>query len=158
MGLPGTKPKEDRSQVRRRNEAVIDWTDVDNVPFLGAPKLRDRATDGMSVMDVGAANSSDWPQATKDWWRDISRMPHCVLWGEAEWRFAMDSAEIHARTMEAWRGYSGAEIRAREKLMGMLADYRRDLRIRYVEPKAAGEREQEADAGNVVSINALRSL
>lgn len=156
MPVAGAKPKADRSQVRHRVEAVHEWTDVPNVPFTKAPKLRDRSTSGVSVMDVGAANSADWPSATLDWWRDISRMPHCALWGDAEWRFAMDSAEIHARTMEAWRGYSGSEIRAREKLMGTLADYRRDLRIRYVKPKSPGE--QPAAPAGVANIADYRAL
>lgn len=158
MGLPGTKPVADRSQVRRRNAAEpgAEWTEVENVPFDSAPPLRARSTGGVSVMAVGAANSEDWPSATLGWWRAISRMPHCKLWDAAAWEFAMDSAEIHARTMEAWRGYTGPEIRAREKVMGTLADYRRDLRIRYVKPADAAE--QQADAGNVVSINSLRGL
>lgn len=162
MPVAGAKPKEDRTQVRHRNPVApgAEWTEVDNVPFTKAPKLRDRATGGISVMDVGAANSEDWPAATLDWWHDISRMPHCVLWGDAEWRFAMDSAEIHARTMEAWRGYAGGEIRAREKLMGTLADYRRDLRIRYVDPakRKAAEAEEKAKAAGVTKLSDYRSL
>jgi hypothetical protein len=156
MPVAGAKPKADRSQVRHRNEPAHEWTEVVDVPFERAPKLRDRATGGISVLEVGAANSIDWPSATLDWWHDISRMPHCALWSPAEWRFAMDSAEIHARTMEAWKGYTGPEIRAREKVMGTLADYRRDLRIRYV--KAADVAEQQVDADNVVSITSLRAL
>jgi hypothetical protein len=156
MPVTGAKPKADRSQVRHRIDPVHEWTEVVEEPFLGAPKLRPRSAGGLSVMEVGAANSTDWPAATLGWWRAISRMPHAKLWDEAAWEFAMDSAEIHARTMEAWRGYSGAEIRAREKVMGTLPDYRRDLRIRYV--KAADVVERQADAGNVVSIKSLRAL
>lgn len=139
MSLAGAKPKADRSQVRHRNP-VADWTEVPDVPFEGAPELRDRATGGISVIEVGAANSSDWPEATRGWWRVISRMPHAKLWTSGDWVFAMDTAEIHARTMEAWRGYTGAELRQREKLLGVYADARRDLRIKYIDPpKADGE-------------------
>jgi len=119
MPVAGAKPKADRSQVRHRIEPVHEWTEVENVPYAGAPKLRDRATGGISVMAVGAENSSDWPQATLDWWRDVSTMPHAKLWDAGEWRFAMDSAEIHARTMEGWRGYTGPTLLAREKVLGM---------------------------------------
>lgn len=155
MALGGAKPKEDRSQVRHRNP-VAEWTEVDNVPFAGAPPLRDRATGGMSVMDVGAQNSETWPPATLEWWRDVSTMPHCAVWTVADWRFAMDTAEIHARTMEAWRGYSGGELRQREKLMGVYADARRDLRIRYVEPKAKPD--PNATSAGVVQLDDYRGL
>jgi hypothetical protein len=143
--------------VRHRNPTVADWIDVDNVPFEGAPLLRDRQTGGISVMEVGAENSIDWPNATLLWWKAISRMPHAKLWGEAEWAFAMDTAEIHARTMEGWRSYSGATLTAREKLIGVTADQRRGLRIRYVEPKAKSDQPAEG-AGNVVQMSEYRDL
>lgn len=137
MPVSGAAPKPDRQQIRNRNrDPLHDWTDVERIPFEGAPALRARATSGVSVMDVGAANSAEWPGATLDWWEDISHMPHAKLWDEAEWRYAMDTAEVHARTMEAWRGYTGAELRNREKFLGMLPDHRRGLRIRYIEPRA----------------------
>lgn len=155
MGVPGTKPKADRTQVRHKNP-TYDFTEVDDVPFAGAPALRDRATGGISVLEVGAANSPDWPEATLGWWAVVSRMPHCKLWTESDWQFAMDTAEIHARTMEAWRGYTGAELRQREKLMGTYADARRDLRIKYVEPKAKPD--AEAVAAGVVQLDDYRGL
>lgn len=157
MAVAGAKPKEDRSQVRHRVPPVHEWTEVEDVPFTDAPPLRDRATGGISVLEVGAANSPDWPQATLDWWRDISRMPHCALWTAAEWRYAMDTAEVHARTMEAWKGYTGAELRQREKLLGMLPDYRRDLRIRYVKPGSKIDDQQATPAG-VARLDDYRDL
>jgi hypothetical protein len=159
MPVPGAIPKDDRSQVRTRHKPVADWVDVENVPFEGAPPLRDRATGGISVMETGAANSPDWPQATLDWWRDISRMPHAAHWTDSEWRYAMDTAEIHARTMEAWRGYTGASLLPREKQMGVTADFRRGLRIRYVDPKDKSDDDETAAGGaNVVQMNAYRDL
>lgn len=155
MPAPGAKPKASRADTVHRNP-THEFEDVPDVPFEGAPPLRTRATGGISVLDVGAANSSDWPEATLEWWADISRMPHCVKWTDAEWRFAMDTAEIHARTMEAWKGYTGAELRQREKIMGTTRDALRDLRIRYVEPK------QQRAAGpgddNVVELDSFRDL
>jgi len=159
MPVPGVAQRTDRSQVRHRNPTVADWIDVDNVPFLDGPPLRDRQTGGISVMAVGAENSEDWPAATVAWWRDISRMPHAKLWTEAEWRFAMDTAEIHARTMEGWRGYTGPSLTQREKQMGVTADFRRGLRIRYVEPKAKGDQPADGEAaGNVVNMSEYRDL
>jgi hypothetical protein len=135
MPVAGPKPKNDRSQIVHRNTPTHEWTEVENVPFEGAPELRKRQTGGVSVMAVGAANSEDYPEATRGWWRAVSRMPHAKLWTDADWTLAMDGAEIHARTMEAWRGYTGGQLLAIAKQIGMTADYRRDLRIRYVEPK-----------------------
>lgn len=133
MGAVGRKPKEDRSQVVHKNP-TYQFTEYPNVPNPNPPELRPRATGGVSVMAVGAANDSDYPEATKGWWRAISRMPHTVDWTETDWEYAMDTAEVHARTMEAWRGYTGAELRQREKLLGNTMDARRDLRIKYVDP------------------------
>lgn len=158
MPVPGAIPKHDRSQARTRHAQVAEWIDVDNVPFEGGPPLRARATGGVSVMEVGAANSEFWPAATEEWWQDISRMPHAKLWTPSEWRFAMDTAEIHARTMEGWRGYSGASLTTREKQMGVTADFRRGLRIRYVEPKAKTDGAAAGDGANVVQMSEYRDL
>lgn len=138
MPVSGAKPRADRSGIRHRVSPTHEWTEVPNVPFTKAPPLRPRATGGVSVMAVGAANSEDWPQATKDWWADISAMPHAAIWGPGEWRLAMDSAEVHARVMEGWRGYTGAQLVTIAKQLGQTADQLRDLRIRYVEPKKTG--------------------
>ena len=159
MPVAGAKPKGDRSQVRHRVEPVHEWTEVENVPFLGAPELRPRATGGVSVMAVGAANSEDYPPATRGWWRAISRMPHAALWDDAAWELAMDAAEVHARTMEAWRGYTGGQLLAYSKQLGVTADYRRDLRIRYVEPKTTGGSAEGDDLpDNVRRIDEFRDL
>jgi len=154
MPVAGAKPKADRSQIRHRNTPVHEWTEVDDVPFTGAPPLRDRETQ-VSWADAGTVPGSGWPQATLDWWADVSTMPHAKLWRRADWRFAQDTAEIHARTMEAWRGYTGAELRAREKVLGLTADARRDLRIRYVEPKVDDGTEP---AAGVVQLADYRDL
>lgn len=154
MPVPGAKPKADRSQITHRVPAVHDWTEVEDVPFTGAPALRDRQTGGVSVMVVGAANSEGWPAATLKWWGAISKMPHAKLWGDSEWVFAMDTAEIHARTVEGWRGYTGSNLTAREKQLGVTADFRRDLRIKYV-PKKAPEPELPADVKRLDDYRAL---
>lgn len=78
-------------------------------------------------------------------------MPHCVLWGEAEWDFAVDALELHARFLEGSTP-AAVELRNREKVLGTTADYRRDLRIRYVEPKP------ETVGANVTSIDDYRDI
>lgn len=154
MAVSGAMPKEDRTQVVTRHKPV-DWDEYDDVPFDLAPPLRPRAAGGMSVMDVGAANSDDWPQATLGWWRAISTMPHAKDWTPGDWQFAMDTAEVHARTMEAWKGYGGTELRQREAILGSYAEARRKLRIRYVKPKT--QNETAAPAG-VTRLDDYRTL
>jgi hypothetical protein len=159
MGLAGRKPKEDRTLVRNRN-TVADWTEYPNVPFEDGPPLSSRPQTA-STDDPNAATRDImfWPAATKRWWKAISRMPHAVAWSETDWEFATATAEIHARFVEGWKGASGAELRMREKLMGVYADARRDLRIRYVDPPTAAERRKaQADAEGVAHISDYRKL
>ena len=60
-------------------------------------------------------------------------MPHCVLWTETDWRFAIDTAYVAA---EFHRGdmRRADTLMKREKVLGTTVDFRRDLRIRYIEP------------------------
>lgn len=158
MPIAGRKPNPDRSQVVTRHKPQ-EFTEVPEVPFENAPPLRPRATGGVSVMAVGAANSEDYPPATRGWWRAISRMPHAALWDEAMWELAMDAAEVHARTMEAWRGYTGGQLLAFCKQLGTTADYRRDLRIKYVPAKTASRSAEGDDLpDNVRRIDEFRDL
>lgn len=155
MALRGAKPKEDRSQVRHRNP-VAGWTEVDDVPFTGGPALPPRArADSIAWAEAGVIPGDDWPAATVHWWGVISTMPHAKLWTDADWAFASMTAEIHARVCEGWKGYTGPELRQREKLLGVYADARRDLRIRYVEPKGKAP---AGDDATVVQMNDYRDL
>jgi hypothetical protein len=139
MALRGVKPNADRSQVRHRNP-VADWTEVENVPYEGGPALPPRArADAIAWAEAGVIPGDDWPPATVHWWGVISTMPHAKLWQPGDWEFAAMTAEIHARVAEGWKGYTGPELRQREKLLGVYADARRDLRIKYVEPKPTTE-------------------
>lgn len=148
MPLAGRKPKADRSQVRHRNPAAHDWTEVPNVPFAGErPKLppRYRSTEDGKPVRVS------WPARTKSWWETVSTMPHCVLWTSSDWEFALDTAETHARFVE---GHNATELRIREKLLGTTLDARRDLRIRHVDPKPS-----TSSAGTgVTNLDDYRSL
>lgn len=74
-----------------------------------------------------------WPPRTKQWWAVVSSMPHCVLWEKSDWEFALDTAAVAA-------AFHGGDLRQadvllkREKILGTTVDFRRDLRIKYVEP------------------------
>ena len=104
-----------------------EWTDVVDEPYDGdspdLPKLRGRK----------------WNDLVAAWWTAVRRMPHCVLWREADWLFAIETALMK---QEYWLSYTAGEskttaameIRRREDQMGCTAEARRKLRIRYVEP------------------------
>lgn len=116
MPLPGSKPS--ATPARRRNKPTHEWTEVDAVAFEAAPPLPGR-----------------WSVKVMRWWHSVSRMPHCVLWDDSDWQFAMDTAEV-AKAFYGGKIQAATELRNREKVMGTTVDFRRDLRIRYVEPTA----------------------
>ena len=64
-------------------------------------------------------------------------MPHCVLWHPSDWCFAVDSLIVAARFHLTGEMKFATELRNREKTMGTTTEYRRALRIRYMEPEAA---------------------
>ena len=123
MPAAGRKPNEGKP-VRHRVKPVHEWTEVEGVAFGGGPKLPARTPDDQT-----------WPARTKAWWEVIRRMPHCVLWDASDWEFALDTALVAAK-FHAGDIKVATELRNREKVLGTTVDFRRDLRIRYVEPKA----------------------
>lgn len=160
MAISGRKPKE--GQVRHRVPPRHDWTEVEDRPFRGPWPFRLPRRPSVPVVVDGEVvrwQSQKWPEATKRWWDTIRHMPHCVLWTRADWQFALDTAEVHARWVETGKG--ATELRIRESRMGTTMDARRDLRIRYVEPKGeskAADKAKAADKGKVVSMNDYRDL
>lgn len=160
MGLTGPKPREDRSQIRFKGHTA-EWTEVDDVPFANPPALPDR---DVSLSWANAAENGviagGWPESTRRWYRTVSTMPHAVLWTDADWEFVFATAETHARFAEGWKGASGSELRQREKLIGLYADARRDLRIRYVEPKRRAAKATGTDGvpADVTRLDDYRDL
>jgi hypothetical protein len=75
---------------------------------------------------------------TKQWWKTISSMPQCVAWTESDWLFAVSTALV---ADAAYCGIASAavELRNREKVLGTTAEFRRGLRIRYVEAASEGK-------------------
>lgn len=121
MPVSGRKPKS-AGQAVNRNKPTHEWTEVVDVPFIGGPELPKTQPGG------GA-----WPAWTRRWWTVLSSMPHCSLWTNSDWEFAFETAALKA-TFHAEGGVGLAtELRNREKVLGTTVDYRRDLRIRYVE-------------------------
>lgn len=126
MPVRGSKPSD--QPTRRRNKPVHEWVEVPDAPFADGPKL-----------PKTQPGQPSWPTATKRWWKAISHMPHCILWAESDWSFALDTAILSAHFH---RGdvRTSAELRHRQKIMGTTADSRRDLRIRYVPETPEEER------------------
>ena len=120
MPVPGTKQKP-AGQAVNRNKPVHEWIEVENVPFEGGPDLPDRP--------------GGWCQAAVRKWDAWRRMPHAKLWTVTDWEFAFDAIELVAQWYDKGGASLATEIRNREKLLGTTMDYRRDLRIRYVDPQ-----------------------
>ena len=116
MPVRGTKPKE---AIRHRVKPVHDWTEVEDIPFDGP--------------ELPKVPGEVWPVQTKRWWKVVSSMPHCVLWADSDWQFAIDSASV-AAAFHRGDLRQGDSLLKREKIMGTTIDFRRDLRIRYVDP------------------------
>ena len=128
MPVTGRKPKP-AGQAVNRAKPTHEWTDVVDVPFDAAPELPEKRPNG-----------ADWPGATRRWYAAVSTMPHCKLWSPSDWVFVEHTARLVAAFDEG--DYKQAtEIRQREKKLGMTADDRRDLRIRYVDalPETSAE-------------------
>jgi hypothetical protein len=122
MPVTGRKPKP-HGLARTRHQPVHDWVTVDNVPF----------EDGM-VLPESRADGRAWPDRTKAKWDAWRSMPHAKLWGPAEWSFAVDTLCLAASFHESGEARFATELRNRERVLGTTTEYRRDLRIRYVDP------------------------
>jgi hypothetical protein len=140
MPVGGAKQKPPGQSVTR-HKPVHDWTEVERVPFEGW-KLPDARADGRP-----------WMERTKQKWETWRQMPHCKLWGDAEWDFALDSIEVAAKFHESGDSKYATELRNREKIIGTTLDFLRDLRIRYIDPKPA-----EAASGGVTNLADYRGL
>lgn len=144
MAISGRKPKPE-GQAVNRHKPTHDWTEVENVPFRGGPKLPPRRMNGRS-----------WEPRIRAKWKAWSSMPHCVLWPPATWEFALDTIELAALVYDGEPRFAN-EVRAREKTLGTTPEALRDLRIRYVDvdKRAASGR---AGASNVAQIDDYRDL
>lgn len=138
MTVRGVKPTD--GPKRFRGQANTEWIEVENTPFDGdVPPLPD---------------GIDYPPQTIKWYEVVSRLPHAILWDEGEWQEIHTTAMIHAALWSNTQNPStnrAVELRQREKNIGLTADQRRDLRIRYVDPKPAISvtvgKQREIDAG-----------
>ncbi|WP_446692663.1 phage terminase small subunit [Saccharothrix mutabilis] len=140
MALAGRPPK---STSRNRNPKTYDWTSVPNVPFAG------------SSPDLPGRGRQRWHAETRAWWEAVRRMPHCVLWTETDWRFALETARL---VEEFWRGElnRAAELRLRSAKLGLTHEDRLKIRVRYVEPEDQAEDEAAVDSSSVTRLEDRR--
>ena len=147
MPVTGRKPKPP-GQAVNRNKPTTEWVEVVNAPYDGeSPDLPAERT----VMTQFGPKAFPIKQQTREWWEVIRAMPHCTLWAASDWAFALTTA------MVADAAFSGTitaatELRNREKVLGTTVDFRRDLRIRYVDPPS------DAPAENVANLDDYRDL
>jgi hypothetical protein len=114
-------------------DAVVDWRER-----VALRQLDTQVTSGLAALhrQLREGPPGSWPAATRRWWRGVSSMPHCALWTETDWQFALDTAVLVA-AFHAGNHRVAGEVRRRESMMGTTVDARRDLRIRYLEPDGA---------------------
>jgi hypothetical protein len=139
MAIRGRRPA-GQGVSNNRHAPAHRWTDVPAEPFTGGPKLPPRR-----------ANGQPWSAAMRQRWAAWSSMPHCALWGPADWEFAFDTLEIAARFYDTGRASWSTELRNRERVMGATFDARQGMRIRYIEPLAIAR-------SGVVAIDQYRDL
>lgn len=123
MALPGRAPKD----VRLGRGLSAEWTEVPNQPYTGPSP------------DLPELDEVIWYREVAQWWEVVRHMPHCGLWSEADWMFALETAFAK---QDWWKNFysdrtifanKSTEIRRREDQMGFTAEARRKLRIRYVD-------------------------
>lgn len=148
MPVTGRKPKPD-GQARNRNAPTHDWTEVVDEPYAGPrPELPETRT----VMAQFGPQEVPLRAMTSVWWESTSTMPHCILWTPSDWSFALTTALVADAAFSGGVG-AATELRNREKVLGTTVDYRRDLRIRYIDPAA-----EKATPAEVVTLDDYRDL
>jgi hypothetical protein len=116
--------------------------------------LDQQVATGLNSLGLAAARAipAEWPEQTLRWWETVSHMPHCRLWSDADWRFAVDTALV-AAVFHAGDARVAAELRHRERIMGTTGDALRDLRIRYVD-----DAPEQVDNATVTAMDAYRRM
>jgi hypothetical protein len=134
--LTGRPPSDN---PRNRNAKTYDWSPIENTAYAGpSPDLPPKG------------GRQRWHRETMAWWDAVRRMPHCRLWAETDWRFAIETAVL---VEEFWRGEVGraAELRLRSAKLGLTHEDRLKLRIRYVNPASDGDAAVVADTPAAVA-------
>ena len=135
------------------HSANADWTEVPDKPFDGpSPDLPDLG-DGRS-----------WHKEVQEWYETARRMPHCILWRDSDWNYAIETAYLRNEYWDDF-GHSGVrvtlavEIRRRDDQLGTTSEARRKLRLRYVDPAllADDDDDQPGNGGQPGTVTDLTS-
>jgi len=131
--MPVRGPKQKPTPLQGGRGRLTDWTEVENVPYDGPVPVRLPASK-IRTLPFGGTERLPTHSFTKRWWNTVSHMPHCRLWTQSDWEYALDTALV---ADQFFYGHtpSATELARREKVLGTTFDARRDLRIRYVEVK-----------------------
>lgn len=151
MAVRGPAPAEQR---RRRNkpEPGTEWVEYVDAPYDGpVPELPETRT----IVTRDGQEHVELQPLTRQWWKTISRMPHCRGWSESDWMFALATSQV---ADAAFCGIAAAqtELRNREKVLGATAEFRRALRIRYV--PTTTEPVEDVPAAGVTKLSEYRNL
>lgn len=65
-------------------------------------------------------------------------MPICALRDESDWACAMRGLEVSVQWQEAGAAALASEVRLKERTMGVTADDRRSMRIRFTSIRRVG--------------------
>lgn len=111
-----------------------DWTEVPDVPYPGPwPELP----------GLPGGKRAKWNELALRWWDTIKVMPHCALWDDADWLYALETLymkHFYFRDVANDEGTTSAatEIRRREDYLGTTMEARRKLRIKYIDAEDEG--------------------
>lgn len=124
MAKTGPAPK-----VVKHGHGGGEWQDVPDAPYVGAGSKRD-------LPDIPGL---PWYPQVEAWWQVVRRMPHCRLWTDADWIFAIETALLKNQIYgEVFGGALPANLLSEERqrlaLLGITMEQRRKLGIRYVDP------------------------
>lgn len=146
MARSGPAPK-----AVKHGHTGAEYVDVPDSPYAGPGSQRD-------LPDI---QGLPWYEPTIGWWQIVRAMPHCRLWTESDWLFAIETAVLKN---QLWgEMFGGAipsalltEIRHRENMLGLSMEARRKLGVRYVDPAAFPDEQPAVEAkpaGNVKDIS-----
>lgn len=124
MAKTGPAPK-----VVKHGHGGGEWQDVPDAPYTGPGSER----------DLPEIPGLPWYETTLAWWNIVRKMPHCRLWTESDWIYAIEVAVLKNQIWgEVFGGALPANLLSEERqrlaLLGMTMEQRRKLGIRYVDP------------------------
>lgn len=138
MPVGGRKPTPEGVPKSNRH-ATMEWTEVENVPNEDHPPLPE-----YRGLNDDPRRDRRFRKSTRKYYMNIARLPHTALWSDTEWDFLVMTCEVRESYFDDDKKSPSylSEMRAREKVMGTTPDYRRDIRIRYVDKVEGSSRSE----------------